>query len=86
MIQRLLDKLNGRLSCGEVLELLQGYLDDEITAEEARKVSEHLERCDRCERESEVYRQIKENLAARSRPIDPKVLNSLEAFGRSLMD
>ncbi|MEZ5379105.1 MAG: zf-HC2 domain-containing protein [Acidimicrobiales bacterium] len=71
-------------TCGEVMEVLQSYLDGEVEAEQARAVAAHLEACAHCGPEAEVYRQIKVSLRHRAAPVDPAVLAGLEAFGRRL--
>jgi anti-sigma factor RsiW len=71
-------------SCAEVMETLQGYLDGEIEAGEARRVAAHLRACVACDNESAVYLDIKASLARRRRSIDPEVRAALEAFGRDL--
>ncbi len=72
------------LSCHEVMEVLQSYLDGETDAETARQVVAHLDRCRRCEAESEVYRRIKATLAHRAPDIDPDVLAALNQFGQQV--
>lgn len=83
-MMRLLDKLRGRPSCHEIMEVLQSYLDGEIDADTAKKVAEHLESCTRCDHESHVYRTIKISLANRRRPVDPEILAALRQFGQQL--
>lgn len=73
------------LSCAEVMEVLQAYLDGEVDAETARKVAEHLDRCDMCDDESEVFRNIKHSLASRNEPVDPDVMANLRAFSDRLV-
>lgn len=73
------------MSCDEVMEVLQAYLDGEVDAETARKVAEHLDQCSMCDDESAVFRNIKQSLAARSEPVDPDVMASLRAFGDRLV-
>lgn len=85
MIRRLFKKNTQNLSCGEVLELLQGYLDGEVTAEQARKVAGHLESCKPCDNELLVYKKIKGCLKATRPEVDPGVLQSLEAFSGKLV-
>jgi anti-sigma factor RsiW len=74
------------LSCSEVLEVLQSYLDDEADADVARQVAAHLRDCDRCDRESQVYVKIKASLAGRRRPVDPQVMAALNRFGQELLN
>lgn len=73
------------MSCGEVLEVLQSYLDDETDADVARQVAAHLDDCDHCDRESDVYLRIKVSLASRRRPVDPEVMTALTRFGQELL-
>ncbi len=79
------DKLFRRgLSCSEVLEVLQSYLDGETDADVARQVAAHLDNCDHCDRESDVYVRIKTSLASKRRTTDPEVLAALTRFGEGL--
>ncbi|MCP4226005.1 MAG: hypothetical protein GY773_21935, partial [Actinomycetia bacterium] len=55
------------LSCGDVLEVLQSYLDGETEADVARQMVAHLRDCDHCDRESDVYVRIKASLASNRR-------------------
>jgi predicted anti-sigma-YlaC factor YlaD len=68
------------MSCEEVLEVLQAYLDEETDEETARKVLAHLDRCHVCDRESQVYRRIKVTLRSRGVPVDPEILGALTRF------
>ena len=77
----LMNRLRGRLTCSETLELLQQYLDGELSAEEARQVAKHLDSCTMCEAESEVYREIKAAISLSASDTDPEVLSRLESFG-----
>ncbi len=72
------------LTCREVIEVLQSYLDGETDAETARAVAGHLEMCVNCGPEAQMYRDIKVSLRNRATPVDPDVLASLESFGRRL--
>lgn len=72
------------MSCADALEVLQSYLDGEIDTETARKVAAHLERCDRCDAESQVFAQIKESLAKRRPAVDPAVMSALSQFGQRI--
>ena len=82
----LIKKLRRGPSCAEIMEVLQAYLDGEIDAATAASVAAHLDECTECGRESDVYRTIKQSLAARRRPIDPDVLAALRRFGQELID
>ncbi|MEM7272944.1 MAG: zf-HC2 domain-containing protein [Actinomycetota bacterium] len=85
MINRLRQRFRKGMTCAEVMEVLQTYLDGETDVEVARAVAKHLEDCPACDRESEVYRGIKVSLATRQRPVDPDVMASLRRFGEQLM-
>ena len=80
---RLLDvfKRDKNVSCEEVLEVLQSYLDGETDAGTALNVSTHLDKCEQCEPESAVYRRIKSTLNMSAGDVDPTVLSRLEDFG-----
>ncbi len=71
-------------TCDQVMEVLQSYLDGEIDVETARAVAAHLDECDQCGPEAQVYAHIKVSLRERSAPVDAEVLAGLEAFGRRL--
>lgn len=71
-------------SCGDILEVLQSYLDGETSSDVARQVASHLGRCDRCERESAVYDKIRESLSRQRRDLDPTVMAALAQFGERL--
>jgi anti-sigma factor RsiW len=72
------------LSCAEVADLLQQYLDDESDEPTARLVSAHLEDCRRCGLEADVYRDIKASLARRRAPLPEPVAARLRHFGALL--
>ncbi|MEM9561256.1 MAG: zf-HC2 domain-containing protein [Actinomycetota bacterium] len=84
MINRLLKRFRRGLTCEEVMEVLQAYLDGEVDVETALRVAEHLDSCPACSAESEVYQRIKDNLSSRRREIDPGVRAALEAFSQDL--
>ena len=78
----MLNKLFRRgLSCSDVLEVLQSYLDGETDEETARKVLSHLDSCERCDDEAEVYKQIKGSLQKKAPPLDPDIMSALTRFG-----
>jgi anti-sigma factor RsiW len=69
------------LSCQEVAELLQTYLDAEVEDGTAQRVSVHLGDCQHCGVEYQVYEEIKRTLVQRARtPVDPSVLQALRRF------
>ncbi len=78
---KLFKKMRGELSCDDVMEVLQSYLDGETDADTARKVASHLDDCTDCDLESSVYQNIRVSLSVNKAPIDPVVLDSLRHFG-----
>jgi anti-sigma factor RsiW len=74
------------MSCGEVLDVLQSYIDGEIDAEVARQVATHLTNCDHCDHESHVYVRIKASLRRRRDDVDPDVLAALSDYGHRLLE
>ena len=83
-MRRLLDRLRGSMSCGDVLKVIQSYIDGEIDADTARKVASHLDQCHPCADEERIYHQIKSSLARRRRHVDMEVLEQLMSFGERL--
>jgi len=83
-MRRILDRLRGSMSCGEVLEVIQAYIDGEIDADTARKVAAHLDRCQPCVSEEQIYIQIKTALSQRRVHVDVDVLEQLMSFGERL--
>ncbi len=81
-MSNLMNRMRGRLTCAETLKLLQQYLDGELTAEEARRVAQHLDLCTMCDEESALFRGIKDSIAATAKQTDPEVLARLDAFGQ----
>lgn len=73
-------------SCLEVGRVLQSYLDGQVDELTARRVSRHLEMCRRCGLEAETYTNIKAALARRGADVDPRAVERLKAFGRSLLE
>ena len=83
-MMRLLDRLRGRPTCEEIMEVLQSYLDGEIDADTARQVASHLAHCTRCDRESQVFQSIKASLARQRRPVDPEIMAALRQYSEQL--
>lgn len=73
-----------RLSCRQVGEVLQAYLDAEVDDLTARRIAHHLEECRRCGMELEVYRTIKSRLA-RDGEVDREAFDRLRRFGEQLV-
>lgn len=88
LLSRLLRRDPSRpMSCAEVGELLQEYLDDVLDDARAARLAAHLEECRRCGLEADTYRRIKQSLAERRGGIDVVADNAiarLRAFGEQL--
>ncbi len=72
------------LSCEEVAEVLQQYLDDYAEEHLARRISAHLDDCLRCGLEADTYRRIKRLLASHRGPVPDDTLERLREFGARL--
>jgi anti-sigma factor RsiW len=73
-----------QLSCEEVGQLLQTYLDDELDRDAAHKVEHHLEDCVRCGLETEAYEALRASLQRIGTEPDPATVARLRAFGQRL--
>ena len=82
VVADLMNRMRGRLTCSETLHLLQQYIDGESTAEEARRVAQHLDHCTGCDQETDIYRQIKSAIAQTPDLADAEVIERLERFGQ----
>jgi anti-sigma factor RsiW len=80
-MMKLLGRTHGGLTCHEVGEILQQYLDGHVDADRAGRIEIHLEECRRCGLEAETYERIKATLAAQRPDIPEESLNRLRAFG-----
>ena len=75
----------GGMSCHQVGEVLQQYLDDELDdAERAARIHEHLEECRRCGMEAETYERIKATIAAERPDLPADSIERLREFGERL--
>ena len=72
------------MSCEDVLEVLQSYLDGETDEQTAKAVVAHLDDCEHCEMESDVYRRIKGSLNKQTREVDPEIMAALSKFGEKV--
>jgi anti-sigma factor RsiW len=70
--------------CREVAEVLQSYLDGELPESKTHLVAEHLEHCDRCGIEAEVYREVKRSLGQLATPPDRETVDRLRSFAEGL--
>lgn len=84
-IMKLFGRTPGGMTCHQVGELLQHYLDDELDdADRSARIHEHLEECRRCGMEAETYERIKSTIAAERPVIPPDSIERLRAFGERL--
>lgn len=74
------EKVIAGLSCGDVLERLSDYLDQELAPAEQARVEEHLRGCEGCARFGGQFRTtiraLKEHLA-RDEKVPPRVKQRL---------
>lgn len=80
-----LDRL-GRPECHRVRQILQSYLDGELDDSDAAMVAAHLEHCDRCGIEADLYEQVKESLGRLRQPPDPATIERLRCFAAEVPD
>ncbi len=60
--------------------LVQTYLDGELDLGKAEAVASHLERCERCGPDAELLEAVRHALAGLAVPVDPDVMERLEAL------
>ena len=73
-----------RMTCRQVGEVLQAYLDSEVDDLTTRRIAHHLEDCRRCGMELAVYQEIKATLARQGVAVDGDALVRLRSFGARL--
>lgn len=74
-------------TCAEVMRSLQSYLDGEIRDElSVRRIAAHLETCRRCGMEAATFWELKTALRSAERDIDPRTVERLKDFARTLGD
>ena len=80
-------KKDTAVTCREVGQALQTYLDGQLQDADAALVAAHLDDCRQCGLESAAYERIK---AALAQPMpegaDPEAIERLRQFGRDLTD
>lgn len=74
----------GGMSCHQVGEVLQHYLDGHIDEDRALRIEAHLDECRRCGMEADTYRRIKSTLATRRPEVPAESLDRLREFGERL--
>ncbi|MBW3619512.1 MAG: zf-HC2 domain-containing protein [Actinobacteria bacterium] len=70
--------------CREVADVLQAYLDGELPESKTHVVSEHLQHCERCGIEADVYLEVKRSLGELATPPDRDVMARLRSFADRL--
>lgn len=70
--------------CREVAKILQAYLDGELPEDQTHLVAEHLEHCDRCGIEADVYREVKRSLEQLAVPPDRGAVQRLRGYAEGL--
>jgi anti-sigma factor RsiW len=73
-----------QLSCRQVAEVLQSYLDRELDDHTAGKVAAHLEDCRRCGLEAETYAALKDALKRGPAGFADDSVTRLREFGEQL--
>jgi anti-sigma factor RsiW len=74
----------GGMSCHQVGEVLQQYLDGQIDSERAGRIEAHLDECRRCGMEAETYERIKTTLAEQRPEMPAESVDRLREFGQRL--
>ncbi|MDX1620420.1 MAG: zf-HC2 domain-containing protein [Nitriliruptorales bacterium] len=85
MIKSLLRRFRTPPDCREVARILQSYLDGELPPSKTHLVAEHLEHCDRCGIEAEVYREVKRSLHELGTEPDPAAVDRLRSYAEGLI-
>lgn len=70
--------------CNRVRKVLQAYLDGELDDSQAGMVAAHLQHCDRCGIEAEIYEEVKSSLQELRQVPDPDALARLRQFAESV--
>ncbi len=70
--------------CNRVRKVLQAYLDGELDDRHVGMVAAHLEHCERCGIEAELYQRVRDSLQELRQAPDPAALSRLRAFADSV--
>jgi len=73
-----------RPECHRTRQVLQSWLDGELGKDDAARVAAHLQLCERCGIEADLYRQVKDTLASLRVPPDPTVVARLDRFVQAI--
>ena len=83
-MKNLIQRLRLPPDCRQVARVLQSYLDGELPASERDMVADHLEHCDRCGIEADVYRAVKRSLDGLAAEPDPSAIARLRDYAEEL--
>ncbi len=72
-------------SCKGVLLALQAYLDGELDEAIARQVAVHLDVCEMCGEEADVYVELKRSMMRYTPSVDRTVVERLESFAERVV-
>lgn len=72
--------------CGEVARVLQSFIDGELGPDDADKVADHLEFCERCNVESRIVNEVVATIRRQAPALDRDRLERLERFVDELAD
>lgn len=72
------------LSCDQVAEVLQQYLDSELDPAETPKVLAHLEKCRDCGLEADLYARIKGTLQTYQQAPTEQAMVNVRALANEL--
>ena len=77
--------MSGNRGCDHVLDLLDSYMDGEVSPEDQREIADHLEACSACFGEHQRRRTIRDRLrgAVRSVSASPDVQTAIQQSIRS---
>ncbi len=72
--------------CSKAAADLQSYLDGEIGAETASKISSHLRQCVGCKTEAVKFERIKLALQRQNAPVNAEIIENLQQFASNIAD
>lgn len=84
MIKKMLRRFMLPPDCREVAEVLQSYLDGELPESKTHLVAEHLEHCERCGIEADIYQEVRRSLEQLATPPDREAVERLRSFADTL--
>lgn len=84
MIPKILRRFMMPPDCREVAVVLQSYLDGELPPSKTHLVAEHLEHCERCGIERDVYMEVKRSLGQLGTPPDRNAVDRLRSYADEL--